>query len=732
MSSLWVVALLASLVPSALEIDLKCARPVAVISSEMGLVVTDPSTGEEVLRQEVAFPWHGKLDLDRPLSRLRLQVVSPRFWAPPLILPEENSPGIVELELFERGEISFSLEKPAAREGEAPRPPGPITVEVSSSPIPREKDKLKKTRLECELEGEKWHCPSPALMLDLRLDKPQHVPRYVWNVKVEPGKTLDLGLLRFQRGASVSGFVTVEEGEPKGTRVVVEPAGIPSAREGQRRELRRLESSANERGFFQVLGVAPGGYRVEASRDGLAPHELSPVDVLEEQETTLAQPLFLARAAELELHVSPPLGPLGKPWKLVLVRTTSGSNVAAETIEESADENGLWVREALRPGEYFLNVTNPDGEETGSGSDSIWLTQMLSLSGGTQPLYIDIPVIAIEGTLRAGDEPLRGRLIFGGFFGAPHVVIWSDEEGEFAGLLPRKGEWDLDAEIDGQLRSLKKVNVEPRGGRPAKLDIQLPDTRFHGRVTHKGEPVEGASLWGVLAEDGRRSRFDIKTDDQGFFDLKGTDPGNYAVTVSSARLRLGAPKLHFEIHEGGEDPEVEIELEEFLKLEGQVLAGGEPVASAGFAALLRARQGEDTRNGFTTAIGVLGLTVPESTRTISLLVAAPGFAWHMLPLRPSLSGSFESFVVEVFQNGGELELHGDGLIGAQLSFTGADVPIYLIRSALQGTGYYESQESGILLRNATPGLYRVCRDKKCAEGVVAPGGTLRLDLETGI
>ena len=431
----------------------------------------------------------------------------------------------------------------------------------------------------------------------------------------------------------------------------------------------------------------------------------------------------------LELHVSPPLSPIGKSWNLRLIRTTPGSNVAAETLEGSCDENGLWVSEGLRPGSYILDVSNADGEGTGAGPDSSWFTQDLELYPGQESLYVDIPVIEVEGTFQAGDEPLKGRLIFGGFHGMPHIAIWSNEDGEFAGALSRAGEWLLDAEVNGELLSLEKVLVEPKGGRPARLDIRLPDTRFHGKVTHKGKPVEGAELWGISMEAGSSSRFDCKSNAEGLFDLRGLHPGRYSLTATSARLRLGAPKLVVEIREGADDPPVEIELEGFVRIEGQVLAGGQPVPLAQFRAVLRARQGEDNRQGQATAAGVFGLMVPDSSREIGLVVAAAGFTWQIVPLRPGAQG-FQPAIVELAQNGGRLRIQGTTPGGGRISYGGIEVPLYLLRSAMEGFGYYRSAEEGIVLENAAPGAYRLCGGSNCVDGMVGPGSSLDLKLES--
>lgn len=724
MNSLLILAFLALADPEPMTLKVRLDGVPPASAGEAELILWDPSDGKEVARRKVPVPWRGEWNVERPLSGLRLELDSADYWSAPALVGEKSD--AVNLTLFPRGEIVFSEEAAPPPAGSSTPGPEIFQLEVSSVPLPRGKDPLRRTPLACRREGERFRCPAPALALDLRLEKDEHVPRYIFGARVERGKTLDLGKIRFEKGASISGFVTAEEGEPQGAEIDVNVAGRFSPAEGQRQELRKLAAVANERGFFQVLGVAPGGYRIEATRKGLTKTELWPVEVLAGQETSLAQPLHLTRAAELELHVSPPLGPLGRPWKVTLIldRLDGGT----ETFEGEADPSGVWRRPDLPPGSCLVHVANPDGEKTGAGDDSIWAMQMLDLAPGHQPLYVDIPSIAVEGTLKAGDEPVAARLIFGGFHGAPHVTLRSDEEGRFAGLLPRAGEWDLDADVGGQLRTLPAVEVEPRGGKPARLDIQLPDTRFYGRVVHKGKGVAGASLWGQGKEAGKSARFDLDTDGEGKFDLKGLSAGSYSVIASSAALKVVSPRLGFDIQEGVDSPPVEIELEELLRVEGQVLANGAPTPNAGFGLYLQARAGNDSRPGQSDSLGTVQLLVPESTREIALVIAAPGFAWQVLSLKPGGEPpAFRPFVAEVGQNGGALRLTAGSLRQSWLYSNGIGVPLLLVKDTLRSTGYLTDQGATWVLANAAPSHYRLCQADRCTEGLLTSGG-LTLDL----
>ncbi|MGH7752332.1 MAG: hypothetical protein ACREN5_05920, partial [Gemmatimonadales bacterium] len=60
----------------------------------------------------------------------------------------------------------------------------------------------------------KWRCNVPAGRLDIALHARGFVPRYLWNVPVVAGETKSLGNLVLSRGASVAGWVALEDGTP--------------------------------------------------------------------------------------------------------------------------------------------------------------------------------------------------------------------------------------------------------------------------------------------------------------------------------------------------------------------------------------------------------------------------------------------------------------------------------------------------------------------------------------
>ncbi len=332
-------------------------------------------------------------------------------------------------------------------------------------------------------------------------------------------------------------------------------------------------------------------------------------------------------------------------------------------------------------------------------------------------------MVRVEGTLTAGDDPVQGRLIFGGFYGAPHAVLWTDEDGLFEGLLPAAGEWRLDAEVGGQLLSLPSVLVEARGGRPARLDLQLPGTLFHGKVTFRGEGVAGADLWGWSVEPGKSFRFDTTTDAEGRFELRGVAASVYEVTVSSARRHLASPRSVLEIREEADPPPADFELEEYQRLEGQILANGNAVPLAPFEVHYRSRTGDGVQPGQGDAAGVLRVAVPESAREIAMMVAPVGFAWQLVALRPGAP-----FFVEAAQNGGALQIRSNEPGSLRIWNSGVELPLARMAAMLERAGKAHLEAHFWGLENAAPGLYRACSANGCVEGFLPPSGSLTLEM----
>jgi hypothetical protein len=279
---------------------------------------------------------------------------------------------------------------------------------------------------------------------------------------------------------------------PKGCRIRLGPPApsMPDRADTERRlaEL-ALEAQPNDQGFFQFAGVKPGIYALRAEHRDFAPAEESPIVVRAGLATELSQLLTLRPLAVLTVQVDPPLDPFDRPWRLRLNRESSFGGGSFKGV---ADETGAWLQRGLPPGRWHLSVL---GENEG-----IWASQSVEIDGADSFATVEVGAIAVEGRAFQGKEPFRGALWFGGARGARRVRFDPDENGEFLGLLPEEGEWEVQAESPGaglDRLTLEPVEVRRRPGQSkARVEIQVPDTRLEGRVVDEaGRGV--APAWSV-------------------------------------------------------------------------------------------------------------------------------------------------------------------------------------------------------------------------------------------
>ncbi|MFP5288430.1 MAG: carboxypeptidase-like regulatory domain-containing protein, partial [Thermoanaerobaculia bacterium] len=225
-----------------------------------------------------------------------------------------------------------------------------------------------------------------------------------------------------------------------------------------------LEAEVNGRGFYQLSGVPPGRYDLQASLSGFAPARIGPIDVRKDLEAQVLEPLVLGRPATLEVTLDPPVEPYGKPWKILLTRRPYETGPALETFEGEASQDGTWTRMGLPPGSYEILIL---GERKAR-----WAADFLEIRAGSAPLHVEIPVLRIRGLVTQGRQPLSTTLWWGK--DGRSLRFDSDAEGRFAGVLPGEGTWTVEVRSeDGLLRlPLDPIRVEAReGGRPAEIGI---------------------------------------------------------------------------------------------------------------------------------------------------------------------------------------------------------------------------------------------------------------------
>lgn len=627
-------------------------------------------------------------------------------------------------------------------------PPKALELRLIPPPPPPGKTKpaLGEVSFECPITEGRFNCEVPALELDLRLRIAGYAPEHRWGVGLMAGKTLDLGRIRFTPGASLVGRVESADSLPLAdVSVRLMPANAESAGSAVTRERLRRQShtaQSNERGYFQLRGLAPGEYELLAEKKGLAPLRMAPVEIREGLETQLHDPLVLQPPASVRWTIIPPVDPYGKAWRLKL---TPATRAPLAGVEGPVSEEGRWERDGLLPGPQRLALSDADGDR--------WLALDLNLRSGVNEDVIEVPLVEVRGHVELGGEPFATKLFFttpGG--NRKKVRAASDVDGNLECFLPEEGWWGItviDREGDLELTLDPKEVRRVPGKSYAEIEIEIPDTRLSGRVVdEKGEPVAGARIEAVTFPSARIPSW-VSSGEDGSFRFRGLPEGSYLVTAEAGERESDA--LPAALDEDLDPPELTLTLRPIRELVGTVRSvGGRPVPGARI--LLFPELAASPRVApLDVASGIDGsfrVKLPGDTLFITLLVAPPGHAARLL--RSTWPAKGEALEVAVEPAGGLLTVElppppAAAGPGRPRSFTqvlfydGAALPALLLAQFLgQGPAGLGGPPAAFHLNSGT---YTLCTGKtavqafrqglpapeqSCVSGFLPSGGQLTL------
>lgn len=659
------------------------------------------------------------------------------FWTAPQTLEGDSS---LDFELRRTGPVSGLADLP---EGSTPpstvsvwfqtAPQAPAALPGSAPPGPE----ATRFRIDCPMEEDgAWECELPHGRLDLKLELAGLAPVYLWDVRIDPADRLQLGRLAFSEGASLAGWVEITSDPAVGSAVPFEPPRLeivpalagPLQAADQSRVLRRRESvEATERGFFQFVGLAPGTYDLVARRAGLAETRFEKLVIEAPEELLLDTPVVLQPPVRAQFFLDPPLDPTGQPWE-VQVRTISPTGVFETVAESFAEMDGSLAVGGLASREYELVVFDQQTSQ--------WAQQTFEAAHGARPVFVEIPVVPIEGTIRFGDTPLETLLNFGGQT-TPNIYLRSDAEGRFEGYLPREGLWHVDL-VDirrGLEQRLGPVDVHLREGQTtAELDLVLPSTFLHGTVTKDSQPAKGALL--TLVRDGAKiERGGLsKTDGEGAFEFAGIPPGQYSIQARGSDS--SSEWIRVEVDDGFDTPELRLELRPKTEIKGTISSSHGAVPGALVVAVPVAGLGgprflaRDTSR----ADGTFTLELDSSTPAVDLIVAAPPFALRVARVSVTRRGN-PPVHLSVDQLGGALAVRwSDAFATPSLTVDhlGTQIPIQTLLQ-LHPAGLVSSAGEYFVFSPVAAGDYSLCsrspgRPATCVDGTLPPHGDLALEL----
>jgi hypothetical protein len=630
------------------------------------------------------------------------------------------------------------------------RPPADLLLFLRAAPGESAAAAPPPSRVVCAVRQESWTCPVPAGVLDLRLQAPGFIPRYLWGVRVTAGQTVRPGRMDLHQGSAVQGWVVTVDGASLGDNawVTLRPrvgAAVPDAKEKQRLESLIFKAQVNSRGFFQMEGVPPGAYLLEARHESYAPAVVS-VRVIPGEVTEIANPpLVLDHPKVVEVFVDPPLGPSDRPWSVKLQRFDRDTSVMIPFAQERVATDGVWRKSGVPPGSYLLHI-GPSPAET-------WWMGEVAVEENPAPVQVSMRLVRVKGTVQLGDKPLAAKIDFGGKFGAVRIEAAADEKGKFETLLPKAGDWVVyvTAEDPAVEREIPKVRVEPKPGtEEAIVDLDLPDTLLRGSVITEagGDPVAGALVTAMSAGAVRESAVQVRADRDGRFELRGILPGTTLVEAAGGE-DLVAEAVAVDVRPEKESQPIVLRAGPRLRVTGTVVSATGPVPGARVKAVPVGVPTIATRIMAADAAGRFTLLLPPATREMLVTVNAPGFALRTLRLPVPET---RELAIGLEQSAGTLVLETDG----PADYADPNAPmIYVLHGGAAEALYYlqawaatagapaPGTDGRSVIPAVEPGAYQACLvlpserpgldfgitpPGRCASGILGANGELTLEV----
>lgn len=563
--------------------DLRCEGTVRAVRADGTLVSEAP------VRDAAAA-----LRLAADVARIELE--SEQCWA--AAVPNYMELDFVRMQVWPavrlRGEVGVpnGVQVPSAMQVRFESTPG------SARPVPR-------TEMTCKVRERRWTCVVPNAPLDLRVSAEGFVPTYFW----EKNPADALGVVRLERGASISGWVVDPLKSTVPIEITLAPTTFQNGRDG-RQGLRTQTVRANARGFFQFGGLATGEpYTITARRAGRAPAYARDVTVDRAAEHALPRPLELADLGAIEVTITPAAMADGEPWRVAVNRRVDSRGILVDAGSMKKVAEGRWRLDGLEPGEYVVRVHDAAGA-TYHRADA-------DVGAGVSELAFQISAVPVRGRVHMGDDPLEATLRFEN--DGRRITLRADSEGLFEGSLPDEGEWTvrIDPSVSRMRTRERKVPVKRHAeSGVAEVDIALPRTWVSGSVVdEQGKPLEGASV-----EVSRKGRYETNgiTGADGTFELIALEPGPVELRAVTHDAESAPVQVTLAENDGAE---IALKAVRRSMVRGMVV-GRDGRAVAGALIRWLNRQFFEETTGPT---GEFTLRVAPGTLQLDVVVLAPGY-----------------------------------------------------------------------------------------------------------
>ena len=301
----------------------------------------------------------------------------------------------------------------------------------------------------CPIVQGKWTCPAPAGLFDVRLEAEGYTPHYDWAVTLTAGENSVLSPTKLDRSLSVFGHAVRKDGSapPGPCRATLFPdaerrGGPDSIPDNAPPEEKVFTVPLNQQGYFQIVGVMQGKHTLSVDCQGASGFRM--LTVQSDGETRIDPPMVLEELT-LDIAIAPKVDPAGQPWLLTVDVTTPRLRRIADSSPASPD--GRWLRHGLMAGSYRLAISSSDGMP--------WLQEDFQLRPDSGPLAVRLASVRVAGKVLLSGLPVRARLLFSNEDGGEPVTLVSDDQGNFAGLLPiapdaKETKWIVEAHVAHQ------------------------------------------------------------------------------------------------------------------------------------------------------------------------------------------------------------------------------------------------------------------------------------------
>lgn len=637
--------------------------------------------------------------------------------------------------------------------------PGDLVVRSERPPLAwRGNDTPPAGRFPCQMDPDaprQFECEVPIGRLDLGLYLDDHAPVYRWDLEVRRDEPLGLGTIRFVRGGSLSGWAVLAGAELEAGKGKVElrPALAPGPRAPVTERLAEtaVATTIDQRGFFQVTGLAPGFYDLTASYPGFARFDLGRVEIPVPDEVRLDGVIELQRPFRVELAFEPVVDWRNRPWTVEIRRADSSGREQEEPLLHGAVTDGKVVLTDQTPGPLSIEIYDSLGNRF-HYEPELWVH-----GDGDTRQTIFLETVIVEGRLSYGSTPLAGTAWFGGRHGSPRVRIETDETGRFTAALPEAGRWPIEVEAalpedhdattfgeEDDLTATLSVLVEDG----EFLELEVPETLVFGWVTDAtGQPVDEAQVLAYVDSVGH----DTRTDRDGSFAVRGLPAGTVLLSAKHGSQRQGvsaSATSTLDLVEGEPLGPVELSLEGKRSFALQVVSDRGPVPGATLYLYGHVPTSAYVGVGRSDPEGRVPIDVPESAQLLRVVIFAPGHG-----LRAELvDASRDEAILEVDRWSGTLDIDlgqtweelYDRRQTVVIFQDGQPIPLGRLLDWGRAQGVSTRTDRGLSVPGLAPGTYQVClgpavavasdrldawrEDLPCAEGQLSGGGPLSLDL----